>query len=260
MIKFPALSLRRHSPPDSRSAGPAPMFPRPSRRAVVSTSVTCPTRPSPRMCRHCSRLRNSQCMCRKPGGMDYAETSSERIDIAIDPFTGRNPSYCFVDLMSKELAERAMVELDGRDMLGRPIKIKPGVAKTSSERAQQRMDGSPRSDQKSTGGFDRWRRNDAPSFARSSSDSSRRLYVGGLPRLTEQDAINSNMAKFFGGYNVYVFPYGIAGRADTYRVGAGRTSANSLHRTPRSDSSRVTTTTSLWIWPVSKNLKRPWMH
>lgn len=127
---------------------------------------------------------------------------SERIDIAIDPFTGRNPSYCFVDLVSKDAAERAMTELDGRDMLGRPIKIKPGVAKTSAERSQQRMDGSPRSDRSSPNGMDRWRRNDTPSFPKMNNDSSRRLYVGGLPKLIEQETINSNMTKFFQGYNV----------------------------------------------------------
>lgn len=90
-----------------------------------------------------------------------------------------------------------MAELDGRDMRGRPIKIKPGVVKTSAERSQQRMDGSPRSDQ-----ADRWRRNDPPSFAQLNSDSSHRVYVGGLPKLIEQDTINSSITKFFEGYNV----------------------------------------------------------
>ncbi|KAE8145651.1 hypothetical protein BDV25DRAFT_164152 [Aspergillus avenaceus] len=131
-----------------------------------------------------------------------AEFIIERIDIAIDPFTGRNPSYCFVDLESKELAEKAMNELDGRDMLGRPVKIKPGVVKSSSERAQQRTDASPRADRSSPQGLDRWRRNDTPTFAKLSSDSSRRLYVGGLPRLTEQDVITSNITSFFKDYKL----------------------------------------------------------
>ncbi|KAE8408951.1 major facilitator superfamily domain-containing protein [Aspergillus pseudonomiae] len=136
-----------------------------------------------------------------------AEFPIERIDIAIDPFTGRNPSYCFVDLESKELAEKAMNELDGRDMLGRPVKIKPGVVKSSSERSQQqqqqRTDGSPRSDSKtSLFTMDRWRRSDAPTFARTNSDSSRRLYVGGLPRLTDQEDISSNITNFFKDYKL----------------------------------------------------------
>jgi RNA recognition motif-containing protein len=132
---------------------------------------------------------------------------SERIDIAIDPFTGRNPSYCFVDLESKEVAEKAMNELDGRDMLGRPVKIKPGVVKSSSERAQQRTEGSPRAEKTSASplNFDRWRRPDAPpTFAKINSDSSCRLYVGGLPRLTDQEAIVSNITNFFKDYKLYV--------------------------------------------------------
>ena len=98
---------------------------------------------------------------------------------------------------SKELADRAMAELDGRDMLGRPIKIKPGVAKTSAERSQQRMDGSPRNEQ-----MDRWRRNDTPTFAKLNSDSSHRLYVGGLPKLIDQETINNSITKFFQGYKM----------------------------------------------------------
>lgn len=93
-----------------------------------------------------------------------------------------------------------MVELDGRDMLGRPIKIKPGVAKNSSERIQQRMEGLPQRDKIFTG--ERSRRNDTPSFGKMTSDSSRRLYVGGLPKVADQDSINSSMAQFFRGYTV----------------------------------------------------------
>ncbi|KAL2811672.1 hypothetical protein BJX63DRAFT_398458 [Aspergillus granulosus] len=154
------------------------------------------------------------------------ETS--RIDISIDPFSGRNPSYCFVDLETKELAERAMAELDGSDLLGRPVKIKPGVVKSPSERAQQRTgaasgtgmgsdslsSGSPRGNRTSPFNADRWRRDDASAPAPSTpskfgtsansrdSDSSKRLYVGGLPRLTDQQAITSNITTFFKDYTI----------------------------------------------------------
>lgn len=116
---------------------------------------------------------------------------SERIDIAIDPFTGRNPSYCFVDLPTKELAEQAMGDLDGRDMLGRPVKIKPGIVKS-------RADG----EKTSPFSVDRWRRNDTPTFAKVNSDSSRRLYVGGLPKLTDHEALSININNFFKDFEV----------------------------------------------------------
>ena len=73
---------------------------------------------------------------------------SERIDISIDPFTGRNPSYCFVELETKEQAEQAMQQLDGRDFLGRPLKIRLGVSKSP-------IDDSPQTE--SPFAFNRWR-------------------------------------------------------------------------------------------------------
>jgi RNA recognition motif-containing protein len=51
----------------------------------------------------------------------------QAINIAVDPMTGRNPSYCFVDFKTKEMAERVMEEYDGRDFQHRPLKVKPGV-------------------------------------------------------------------------------------------------------------------------------------
>ncbi|KAJ5169193.1 uncharacterized protein N7482_004787 [Penicillium canariense] len=122
-----------------------------------------------------------------------AEYLIERIDIAIDPFTGRNPSYCFVDLQTKEHAQQAMTELDGRDMLGRPVKIKPGVAKSAERAAEQ-----PRSPV----AMGRWRPQEGTSGAKVNSDSSQRVYVGGLPRLTEAESVESNMRTFFQGYSV----------------------------------------------------------
>jgi RNA recognition motif-containing protein len=51
----------------------------------------------------------------------------QAINLAVDPMTGRNPSYCFVDFKTKEEAERVMQEYDGRDFMRRPLKVKPGV-------------------------------------------------------------------------------------------------------------------------------------
>lgn len=52
-----------------------------------------------------------------------------QINMSTDPFTGRNPSYCFVDLNTPEEAQRAMDELNGKDVLGRAVRINPGHAK-----------------------------------------------------------------------------------------------------------------------------------
>ncbi|KAL1883711.1 hypothetical protein Plec18167_002718 [Paecilomyces lecythidis] len=131
------------------------------------------------------------------------EYKIERIDISIDPFTGRNPSYCFVELASKEQAERAMTELDGKDLLGRPVKIRPGVAKSSNDRSLPRGESSP-SAEKTTApyAFDRWQRNDASNHWKGYSEQGRRLYVGGLPRPESQQVVDTEIRKFFDGFNV----------------------------------------------------------
>ncbi|KAL1961925.1 hypothetical protein VTN77DRAFT_754 [Rasamsonia byssochlamydoides] len=138
-------------------------------------------------------------------GGDY---KIERIDISIDPFTGRNPSYCFVELETKDQADKAMKELDGRDLLGRPVKVKPGVAKsTQQDRSSPRTtdSASPHANGKTSSPsftFDRWHRNDASTHWKGYSDQGRRLYVGGLPKLSNQMSIDSEIRNFFKGYNV----------------------------------------------------------
>ena len=123
--------------------------------------------------------------------------------MSIDPFTGRNPSYCFVDLASKEQADHAMAELNGKDMLGRPVKIKPGVPKASKGSSYGRHDQSGRDEELSSPPiFDRWERTDAADHWYDYSN--RRLYVGGLPRMPNQRTAEHEIRKLFDGFNVYV--------------------------------------------------------
>ncbi|ORX93313.1 hypothetical protein BCR34DRAFT_499980 [Clohesyomyces aquaticus] len=51
------------------------------------------------------------------------------VDISIDPFTNKNPSYCFVGLDSETAAACAIQELNGMEFQGRQIKIGPCFAK-----------------------------------------------------------------------------------------------------------------------------------
>lgn len=51
------------------------------------------------------------------------------ISMSIDPATGRNPSYCFVDFESADEASRAMADLNGAELLGRGVRINLGVAR-----------------------------------------------------------------------------------------------------------------------------------
>jgi RNA recognition motif-containing protein len=61
----------------------------------------------------------------------------QAINMSVDPMTGRNPSYCFVDFKSKDLAERVMEEYNGVDFLRRPLKVKPGVKSGRGPRFQR---------------------------------------------------------------------------------------------------------------------------
>lgn len=57
----------------------------------------------------------------------------DKVDISIDPFTARNPSYCFVFFQDEIAAQKAIDELDGRDFLGRTLKIGPCYKKIENE-------------------------------------------------------------------------------------------------------------------------------
>jgi hypothetical protein len=96
-----------------------------------------------------------------------------------------------------------MKELDGRDLLGRPVKVRPGVAKSPGDRLHSKLDSSSRITEKPFA-FDRWQRSDASAHFKGYSEQGRRLYVGGLPKLSNQAAIDSEIRKFFNGYNVCV--------------------------------------------------------
>lgn len=142
--------------------------------------------------------------------------NSDLIDFSTDPFTGRNPSYCFVELSTREQADQAITQLTGRNIRGRDVKVKAGVAKSpygSSPRRQQkqqlhrRWDAAYRQDGSSLttfATFDRWRRGD-PNPPRKDLDSHpSRVYLGGLPRITDRERIARNIVRFFDGLQVYV--------------------------------------------------------
>ena len=50
-----------------------------------------------------------------------------KLDMSIDPFTGRNSSYGFVDVAEEDTAARSISELGGRTFVGRPLKLRPAT-------------------------------------------------------------------------------------------------------------------------------------
>ncbi|KAL3429544.1 hypothetical protein BDV09DRAFT_40430 [Aspergillus tetrazonus] len=114
------------------------------------------------------------------------------IDISIDPFSGRNPSYCFIEFDTKDKADRAIGELNRREFLGRPVKVKPCIPK------EQRKG----SGQNSGYVFDRWQRNDAARHFKGYAARGCRLIVQGLPKPSFQAHMNEKLAKFFQDFDI----------------------------------------------------------
>ncbi|KAM0721634.1 hypothetical protein Q7P37_002559 [Cladosporium fusiforme] len=129
----------------------------------------------------------------------------DKIDISIDPFSGRNSSYCFVDLDSTEDIQHVLERLRGACIRGRPIKVNSDTGKRqrSSQRVQtQTQSGEWRTfdldPEDSTMVFDRYSRTeDAREHWTKPIDEGRRLFVGGLSDVSDQRFVNAEMRELF---------------------------------------------------------------
>ena len=130
------------------------------------------------------------------------------VDIFIDPFTGRNPSYCFIDFDSEEDAANALQTITGQDLYGRPIKVKPATVKrkpahfgpTRSSWWTQAFNEPNQNTEPYA--FNRWSQYDTAEAWTAPPNEDRRLYVGGLPRLPNQATLNVQMRELFRDHNV----------------------------------------------------------
>lgn len=153
--------------------------------------------------------------------------------MSVDPFTGRNLSYCFVELKTAGDADYAIKELNGRAMLGRPLKVGPGTAKGSRQSVMARgpsghrggggnmygygstpkesvpVDDEAHPDPIHIPGprsanlvFNGWQHTDAERHWKGSADKGRRLFVGGLPNIHDHQTANKDMRRFFAGFQM----------------------------------------------------------
>ncbi|KAK5137581.1 hypothetical protein LTR08_007876 [Meristemomyces frigidus] len=130
----------------------------------------------------------------------------------IDSFTGRNPSYCFVDLHSQDNADRAMQALPGHHVRGRPVKVNIKTKRKGEHAARLptkthdrgwRAHEVPSLDvNENAHVFDRWNRADAAKHWTAPMDEGRCVYVGGLPQVPNQDSLNAEMRVLFQGWNI----------------------------------------------------------
>ena len=112
--------------------------------------------------------------------------------MSIDPFTGRNPSYCFVDFYSADDGQQALTTMQGQDVRGRPVRLS---YHTQKKFAQARRD--------SRYVFNSWSRSEeSPSRWIQPHREGRRLYVGGLPPILSRPMLNELMRDLFRDYPI----------------------------------------------------------
>ncbi|KAI0436212.1 hypothetical protein F4803DRAFT_246693 [Xylaria telfairii] len=118
------------------------------------------------------------------------------IHISIDSFTGRNPSYCFVEFPDADSAKTAMEILEGKELLGREVKCRPcqpkgsgsgGKPSEAPSRWGQWSGEKQGDDQSRPKQFDRYRQD----------QTGKRLYVGALPRMHDQATNFAEMTELF---------------------------------------------------------------
>lgn len=157
---------------------------------------------------------------------------AKTMHISIDPFTGRNPGYCFLEFEDKETADLAMSTLEGKELLGRPVKCRPCQPKGNVRCATSSGGNDDRPSASGFPSFSRWgdwkgreegedgqrgetstdlagKRgpDDAIRYLQSSNavKEGRQLYVGGLPRMMDQAMNEEELRGIFNHFGVFVF-------------------------------------------------------
>lgn len=121
--------------------------------------------------------------------------------------TGRNPSYCFVDFVSTDLANQVMQQLDSQTFLGRALRVKPGVKSGTGGGRFHLRENRPEAnnDRKDDSfAFDRWRRLERPDEMNKAAEEGRRVHVAGLPAFDGQADANVQLRKLFESFEVKV--------------------------------------------------------
>jgi RNA recognition motif-containing protein len=153
------------------------------------------------------------------------EASFENLHISIDPVSGRNPGYCFVEFTTREEADRALEVLPGNTLFNRAIKIGPCHPKSSSQGASRwgssSRNGTGASNGEYTPSFQRWGDWKGDSDARSSprdgeqgpngairhlenrsnrNPDKAQLYIGGLGMMINQEHHDTEMQELLEGF------------------------------------------------------------
>ncbi|KAL7785930.1 hypothetical protein V8C37DRAFT_393211 [Trichoderma ceciliae] len=141
----------------------------------------------------------------------------ENIHVSVDPVSARNPGYCFVDFAERATAERALTSLRAT-LRGREIKVGPCEPRKKRNGEGRNSEGRPGfqqrpSDWRGSSGEDGQQFQSGESreqrprggFARSDDvvdeSQGKRLYVGGLAKMLDQEQNTQEVMDIFTGFN-----------------------------------------------------------
>ncbi|KAK1971046.1 hypothetical protein LY78DRAFT_652199 [Colletotrichum sublineola] len=153
---------------------------------------------------------------------DNGFSEYDKIHISMDPVSARNPGYCFVDFKARADAERALSSLD-TSIRGRPLKVGPCEPKRQ-QASRWKSDKEPAfnrwgnwsgqrgqaGDKSEEGGVsnDKRRIENGPYGAIEHFDEvvatdtdGRRLYIGGLPKMVDQQQSQDEMREILTGFD-----------------------------------------------------------
>lgn len=139
----------------------------------------------------------------------FVEDDIDQIHISVDPVTGRNPGYCFVEFESKEAADAALERMMGFPILGRPLKTGPCKPKAWQSQGKQARQYRPT--------FERWGNWNGDGVQLSGQgpvgaeehlmeviqkEQRYRVFVGGLGKMINQAENDKELRAIFEGFKV----------------------------------------------------------
>jgi len=138
----------------------------------------------------------------------------DKIHISIDPVSGRNSGYCFIEFPHRDEAERALSSLGGTIISGRPVKVGPCYPKAAPRGREGRRDpqdppafqrwGDWRSDRQNPVDVEQGPHGALQHLAEMAAhdQNGRRLYVGGLGKMIDQEQNYTEVRELFTGFDV----------------------------------------------------------
>lgn len=146
----------------------------------------------------------------------------ESIHISVDPVTGRNPGYCFIDLKTGNGAQTALDSLTNTSIQGRRVKVGPCQPKhvqpaggsecytptfqrwgdwkgSRPSDPDEHCPGDEKLEQGPYGALDHL-------HAVRTADVSARVYFGGLGKMLNQVQNDREIRSYLDGFNVFVYP------------------------------------------------------